>query len=164
MGRAHPGPFTILVIDDDLDILETITELLAMDGHRALATSGGADGLTQARSERPDLILVDYHMPRDGWFSRGRTAEGRRGDPADSGGRPDRGDGRAREQAQPGRVYRLHPEALRPGDVPPSRRRVPERNGWEESAHQRRASRTLIKPPPQALEPSRGFVANVATR
>src|SRR3989475_824117 len=63
MGRAHPAPFTILVIDDDLDILETITDLLAMDGHRALATSGGADGLTQARSERPDLILVDYHMP-----------------------------------------------------------------------------------------------------
>ena len=63
MGRAHPVPFTILVIDDDLDILETITDLLAMDGHRALATSGGADGLTQARSERPDLILVDYHMP-----------------------------------------------------------------------------------------------------
>ena len=63
MGRAHPVPFTILVIDDDLDILETITELLAMGGHRALATSGGADGLTQARSERPDLILVDYHMP-----------------------------------------------------------------------------------------------------
>ena len=57
-------PFTILVIDDELEILETVAELLAMDGHRVLSASGGEDGLTQARAERPDLILVDYYMPR----------------------------------------------------------------------------------------------------
>ena len=56
-------PFTILVIDDELEILETVAELLAMGGHRVLSASGGEDGLTQARAERPDLILVDYYMP-----------------------------------------------------------------------------------------------------
>jgi len=56
-------PFTILVIDDELEILETVAELLAMDGHRVLSASGGADGLSQACAERPDLILVDYNMP-----------------------------------------------------------------------------------------------------
>ena len=63
MTGSPPVRFTILLIDDDLEFLETVAELLAMDGHRVLAASGGADGLRQASAERPDLILVDYHMP-----------------------------------------------------------------------------------------------------
>jgi len=57
-------PFTILVIDDDSAILEMATELLASDGYRAVAAVGGEEGLTQARAVNPDLILLDYHMPR----------------------------------------------------------------------------------------------------
>ena len=56
-------PFTVLVIDDDPLILQMATELLATEGHRALAALGGENGLTQARAEQPDLILLDYHMP-----------------------------------------------------------------------------------------------------
>jgi CheY-like chemotaxis protein len=55
--------FTILVIDDDPLILEMAAELLVEKGHRAIVASGGQEGLTQARAERPDLILLDYHMP-----------------------------------------------------------------------------------------------------
>ncbi len=62
--RKYSMPFTILVIDDDPLILEMATELLAEKGHRALSALGGSEGLTQARAERPDLILLDYHMPR----------------------------------------------------------------------------------------------------
>jgi CheY-like chemotaxis protein len=62
--RKYSMPFTILVIDDDPLILEVATELLAEKGHRALSALGGSEGLTQARAERPDLILLDYHMPR----------------------------------------------------------------------------------------------------
>jgi len=56
-------PFTVLVIDDDPLILQMATELLATEGHRALAALGGENGLTQAQTEQPDLILLDYHMP-----------------------------------------------------------------------------------------------------
>jgi two-component system, cell cycle response regulator DivK len=62
--RKYSMPFTILVIDDDPLILEVATELLAEKGHRALSALGGSEGLTQALAERPDLILLDYHMPR----------------------------------------------------------------------------------------------------
>jgi len=62
--RKYSMPFTILVIDDDPLILEMATELLAEKGHRALSALVVSEGLTQARAERPDLILLDYHMPR----------------------------------------------------------------------------------------------------
>lgn len=55
--------FKILIIDDDPSILETVTDLLETAGYQALAALGGAQGLNVARTERPDLILVDYHMP-----------------------------------------------------------------------------------------------------
>src|SRR5437899_11270156 len=64
--RKYSMPFTILVIDDDPLILEMATELLAEKGHRALSALGGSEGLTQALAERPDLILLDSHMPRTG--------------------------------------------------------------------------------------------------
>ena len=56
-------PFTILVIDDDPLLLEMASELLRSDGHHALTSLSGSDGFVQARAERPDLILLDYHMP-----------------------------------------------------------------------------------------------------
>jgi CheY-like chemotaxis protein len=63
-GIGSPStPFTILVIDDDALVLSTLTELLRAHGHRALEATKGRDGLELARAERPDLILVDYHMP-----------------------------------------------------------------------------------------------------
>lgn len=63
MGTPHPTPFTILIIDDEPLIRETAAELLATEGHRVVAASSGEDGLALARAERPDLILLDYHMP-----------------------------------------------------------------------------------------------------
>jgi len=55
--------FKILIIDDDPSILETVADLLETAGYQALAALGGAQGVKVARTERPDLILVDYHMP-----------------------------------------------------------------------------------------------------
>ena len=59
----RPATFTILVIDDDPGLLELATELLSGDGHRVLVASSGEDALTTVRAVRPDLILLDYHMP-----------------------------------------------------------------------------------------------------
>jgi CheY-like chemotaxis protein len=73
LGSARPVPgsgapslpdrFTILVIDDDALVLSTLTELLRAHRHRVLEATRGRDGLALTRAERPDLILVDYHMP-----------------------------------------------------------------------------------------------------
>jgi CheY-like chemotaxis protein len=63
-GTPSPSAeFTILVIDDDSLVLGTLTELLRAHGYRVLETTKGHEGLELTRAERPDLILVDYHMP-----------------------------------------------------------------------------------------------------
>jgi CheY-like chemotaxis protein len=60
---SPPAEFTILVIDDDSLVLGTLTELLRAHGYRVLEATKGHEGLELTRAERPDLILVDYHMP-----------------------------------------------------------------------------------------------------
>lgn len=63
LDSARPTRFTILVVDDDSLVLSTLTELLRAHDHRVLEATKGRDGIELARAERPDLILVDYHMP-----------------------------------------------------------------------------------------------------
>jgi CheY-like chemotaxis protein len=59
-----PAPgFSILVIDDDAVVLSTLTDLLRAHGYRVREATNGRAGLEATRVERPDLILVDYHMP-----------------------------------------------------------------------------------------------------
>jgi CheY-like chemotaxis protein/nitrogen-specific signal transduction histidine kinase len=58
-----PTRSTILVIDDDPVVLTTVAHLLRASGYWVLSASGGSEGLTQAKAERPDLILLDYRMP-----------------------------------------------------------------------------------------------------
>jgi CheY-like chemotaxis protein len=63
-GIVAPSmPFTILVIDDDALVLKTLTELLCAHSHRVIHAAKGRDGLELTRAERPDLILLDHHMP-----------------------------------------------------------------------------------------------------
>ena len=54
---------TILVIDDDLDSLKLIGLLLQRQGYEVAAAPSGSEGLEMARSETPDLILLDIMMP-----------------------------------------------------------------------------------------------------
>jgi two-component system cell cycle response regulator DivK len=56
-------PYTILVIDDDAEVLQLVDDLLTSARHSVLTASNGADGLSIAQTIRPDLILLDYHMP-----------------------------------------------------------------------------------------------------
>lgn len=55
--------YTILVIDDDPEILQLISELLTHAGHHVLTAPEGAAGLITAKTSGADLILLDYHMP-----------------------------------------------------------------------------------------------------
>ena len=54
---------TVLTIDDNPQFLSTVDVLLTGDGYRVLSALSGQDGLWRARTERPDLILLDYSMP-----------------------------------------------------------------------------------------------------
>jgi DNA-binding response OmpR family regulator len=59
---------SILVVDDDHEILDLTSAVLRDGGYRVLTASGGRDGIAIARSEQPDLILLDINMDDlDGW-------------------------------------------------------------------------------------------------
>ena len=55
---------TILVIDDDTDILELLKMSLISDGFRVITASDGISGLELAKADQPDLILLDVMMPQ----------------------------------------------------------------------------------------------------
>ena len=54
---------TVLVIDDDSSLRDTIGVLLESDGFRAVLASDGNEGFEQALALKPGLILVDLRMP-----------------------------------------------------------------------------------------------------
>lgn len=58
-----PGPARVLVIDDDPSIVRFLQIYLGGQGYEILAAHAGAEGLAQARTGAPNLILLDYSMP-----------------------------------------------------------------------------------------------------
>ena len=53
----------ILVIEDQEDNRAILRDLLTSAGFSVLEAVNGAEGVTKARSELPDLILMDIQMP-----------------------------------------------------------------------------------------------------
>lgn len=53
----------ILIVDDEPDILEILSYNLKKDGYHVLTASSGEDALKMAKSERPDLVVLDVMMP-----------------------------------------------------------------------------------------------------
>lgn len=54
---------TILVIEDDPDVLDNIQDLLIAEDYLVVPARDGREGLKQARLRQPDLILCDVMMP-----------------------------------------------------------------------------------------------------
>jgi CheY-like chemotaxis protein len=53
---------TILLIEDNRDILENLTESLLLTGYKVLFTNNGREGVDLAREFIPDLIICDVLM------------------------------------------------------------------------------------------------------
>jgi len=53
---------TVLVIDDDPDIIETVHTILSAKGYVVISASSGKQGVESARQAQPDLILCDMMM------------------------------------------------------------------------------------------------------
>ncbi len=54
---------TILIVEDNEKNMKLVRDLLAHRGHRVLEAVTGEDGVRLARSERPDLVLMDIQLP-----------------------------------------------------------------------------------------------------
>lgn len=53
----------ILVIDDDASLLQMMSIMLKRAGHEAILANSGQEGIQIARSDRPDVAIVDVMMP-----------------------------------------------------------------------------------------------------
>jgi CheY-like chemotaxis protein len=54
---------TILVVDDEFDILTTWRLVLEMEGYAVVTATNGKSALEAARSNAPDLVITDWMMP-----------------------------------------------------------------------------------------------------
>ncbi len=54
---------TILVVDDDAELVELISFNLKQAGYSIVTAADGVDALKKARSMQPDLIVLDVMMP-----------------------------------------------------------------------------------------------------
>jgi len=55
---------TVLIVDDEPDIVRLLEVALRSEGFRLLSAFDGESALALARAERPDLILLDWRLPR----------------------------------------------------------------------------------------------------
>lgn len=55
---------TILVVDDEPEIVRLVRSYLERDGYRVVTAYNGEDALYSARHEKPDLVVLDILMPK----------------------------------------------------------------------------------------------------
>jgi two-component system NtrC family sensor kinase len=62
---APPSPMqrSILVVDDEAEIRETLADILGRARHRVVTASSGRQALERMATERYDVILTDIRMP-----------------------------------------------------------------------------------------------------
>ena len=63
MTRTNGEP-TILAVDDEAHVLETLRTILEARGYRLRTAPNGPMALEAIKSERPDVVLLDLAMPR----------------------------------------------------------------------------------------------------
>lgn len=55
---------TVLVADDDVDVLALVVRRLERDGYEVITASNGGDALRTAQERIPDLAVLDVMMPQ----------------------------------------------------------------------------------------------------
>ena len=69
-------PGRILLIEDDESFCQAVTEILEHENHTVVCAKDGNAGLTAAREETPDLILIDVRLPGMDGFELCRRLKG----------------------------------------------------------------------------------------
>ena len=61
-------PKTILLVDDDRDLIDGLQTLLEQHGFRILVANDGNQGRNLIYEKKPDLVILDMMMPRMGGY------------------------------------------------------------------------------------------------
>jgi len=68
LNKSEQG-CTILIIDDELNILELLERVLKSEGYNVLSAADGVYGISLLKEHKPDLILLDIVMPGPDGFT-----------------------------------------------------------------------------------------------
>ena len=73
VAERATGPGTaddrlVLVVDDEADLLQIVSDRLTAAGYRVLTARDGVEALACVRGTRPGCIILDLKMPRLGGF------------------------------------------------------------------------------------------------
>ena len=58
----------ILVIEDQEDLRGVLRDLFTTSGYTVIEATDGATGVAMAKSDRPNIILMDIQMPVIEWL------------------------------------------------------------------------------------------------
>ncbi|MCX8023664.1 MAG: response regulator transcription factor [Thermanaerothrix sp.] len=56
-------PFTLLIVEDDLDVAEMLATFFTAQGYRVLTANWGEDGVATATEQTPHLVILDIRLP-----------------------------------------------------------------------------------------------------
>jgi signal transduction histidine kinase/CheY-like chemotaxis protein/SAM-dependent methyltransferase len=62
-SRVDTRPLDLLLVEDNVDIAETLAELLAVSGHRVRTSRSAEEALAAVRERRPEVMLCDIGLP-----------------------------------------------------------------------------------------------------
>jgi len=61
-------PKTILLVDDEIQLLSLLSDVLTKEGYQVISARNGQEAIYSARQGKPDLIILDIMMPEmDGY-------------------------------------------------------------------------------------------------
>ena len=63
-----PATKSILLVDDDAEIIESMRTILEAKGYVVLVARDGSQGVAVAERENPDLVVLDMMMPKRSGF------------------------------------------------------------------------------------------------
>ncbi len=57
------GKHKILIVDDEVDITDTLSYMLQARNFEVITANNGKDGLAKVKKEHPDLVILEITMP-----------------------------------------------------------------------------------------------------
>lgn len=78
-NASRPPELSILLADDNQDLVDIVKETLEARGHRVVTAADGAEGLDAFRRERPSIAVLDIGMPKLNGYELARAIRGEPG-------------------------------------------------------------------------------------